>query len=53
VVKLAGPSAGGERLSVAPQVEHMHVFDRTSGRRIDPAGEENTASRLAAADTAD
>src|ERR1700733_14076401 len=28
VVKLAGPSAGGERLSVAPQVEHMHVFDR-------------------------
>ena len=53
VVKLAGPSAGGERLSVAPQVEHMHVFDRASGRRIDPVGEENMASRLAAADTAD
>ena len=53
VVKLAGPSAGGERLSVAPQVEHMHVFDRASGRRIDPIGEENLASRLAAADTAD
>jgi sn-glycerol 3-phosphate transport system ATP-binding protein len=53
VVKLAGASAGGERLSVAPQVEHMHVFDRASGRRIDPVGEENMASRLAAADTAD
>ena len=52
VVKLVGPSAGGERLSVAPQVEHMHVFDRASGRRIDPVGEENVASRLAAADTA-
>jgi sn-glycerol 3-phosphate transport system ATP-binding protein len=53
VVKLAGPSGGGERLSVTPQVEHMHVFDRASGRRIDPVGEENMASRLAAADTAD
>jgi sn-glycerol 3-phosphate transport system ATP-binding protein len=53
VVKLLGPSAGGERLSVAPQVEHMHVFDRASGQRIDPVGEENRASRLAAADTAD
>jgi sn-glycerol 3-phosphate transport system ATP-binding protein len=53
VVKLVGPGMGGERLSVAPQVEHMHVFDRASGRRIDPIGEENMATRLAAADTAD
>jgi sn-glycerol 3-phosphate transport system ATP-binding protein len=53
VVKLMGPSLGGERLSVAPQTEHMHVFDRASGRRIDPVDEENVATPLAAADTAD
>ena len=45
VVKLAGPSAGGERLSVAPAARALHVFDRASGRRIDPIGEENMASR--------
>ena len=33
----------GERLTVAPQLEHLHVFDRASGRRIDPIGEETAA----------
>jgi sn-glycerol 3-phosphate transport system ATP-binding protein len=52
-VKLAGPAAAAERLSVAPLLEHLHVFDRTSGRRIDPIGEETVTPPLAAADTAD
>jgi sn-glycerol 3-phosphate transport system ATP-binding protein len=52
-VKLAGPAPRGDRLSVAPRLEHLHVFDRTSGRRIDPIGEETVTLPLAAADTAD
>ena len=48
-VKLAGPAPAGDRLSVAPQPEHLHVFDETSGRRIDPIGEETAAPPLAAA----
>ena len=52
-VKLMGAFPGGERLSVAPQLEHLHVFDQASGERIDPYGAENVTRRLAAADTAD
>ena len=53
VIKLAGPFPGGEHLSVAPKLEHLHVFDRASGLRIDPAGAEIAARPLAAADIAD
>jgi sn-glycerol 3-phosphate transport system ATP-binding protein len=52
VVKLAG-RASGERMQVAPQIEHLHVFDQTTGARIDPIGAEIPTTRLAAADTAD
>jgi sn-glycerol 3-phosphate transport system ATP-binding protein len=52
-VKLVGPPPPGDRLSVAPQLEHLHVFDEPSGRRIDPIGEETAIPPLAAADTAD
>jgi sn-glycerol 3-phosphate transport system ATP-binding protein len=52
-VKLVGPPPPGDRLSVAPQLEHLHVFDEPSGRRIDPIGKETATSPLAAADTAD
>ena len=48
-VKLVGPAPPGDRLAVAPQPEHLHVFDQASGRRIDPIGEETAATRLAAA----
>ena len=53
VVKLVGPCPSGERLSVTPQVAYLHVFDQASGERIDPAGAEIGAHRLAAADIAD
>jgi sn-glycerol 3-phosphate transport system ATP-binding protein len=53
VVRLAGAAPAGERLTVRSQLQHLHVFDRTSGRRIDPSREENPVSNLAAADTAD
>jgi sn-glycerol 3-phosphate transport system ATP-binding protein len=53
VIKLAGPFPGGEHLSAAPKLEHLHVFDRASGLRIDPAGAEIAARPLAAADIAD
>jgi sn-glycerol 3-phosphate transport system ATP-binding protein len=53
VVKLTGPAPPGDRLEVRPQPEHLHVFDQTSGQRIDPIGEENVAGWLAAAGTAD
>ncbi len=53
VVKLTGPALGGDRLSVTPQIGHVHVFDQASGRRIDPIGEEIPAARLAAAETSD
>jgi sn-glycerol 3-phosphate transport system ATP-binding protein len=52
-VKMMGAFAGGERLSVAPQREHLHVFDQASGRRIDPHVGENVTRPLAAADSAD
>ncbi|HXA23126.1 MAG TPA: sn-glycerol-3-phosphate ABC transporter ATP-binding protein UgpC [Acetobacteraceae bacterium] len=53
VVRLAGAAPAGERLTVRPQPQYLHVFDRASGKRIDPSGEENRALRLAAAGTAD
>jgi sn-glycerol 3-phosphate transport system ATP-binding protein len=53
VVKLPGAAPPGERIVVHPQPEHLHVFDRATGRRIDPIGEENPADRLAALGTAD
>jgi sn-glycerol 3-phosphate transport system ATP-binding protein len=52
-VRLTGPAPGGDRLSVAPLREHLHVFDQASGRRIDPIGEETVTAPLAAAGTAD
>jgi sn-glycerol 3-phosphate transport system ATP-binding protein len=52
-VKLAGPAPAADRLSVAPQLEHLHVFNRISERRIDPIGEETVTLPLAAVDTAD
>jgi sn-glycerol 3-phosphate transport system ATP-binding protein len=52
-VKLVGPPPPGERLSVAPQIDNLHVFDRASGRRIDPIGEETATPPLAAVHTAD
>jgi hypothetical protein len=36
-----------------PQLEHLHVFDRENGKRIDPIVQETAASLLAAVDTAD
>jgi sn-glycerol 3-phosphate transport system ATP-binding protein len=53
VMRLAGAAPPGQRLAVHPQPEHLHVFDEITGRRIDPIGEENAATRLAAASTAD
>jgi len=38
---------------VAPVLEHLHVFDRSDGRLIDPLGAETVACRLAAVGTAD
>jgi sn-glycerol 3-phosphate transport system ATP-binding protein len=52
-VKLVGPPPPGDRVSVSPQLEHLHVFDQASGRRIDPIREETVIPPLAAADTAD
>ena len=52
-VKLVGPPPPGDRLSVAPQLEHLHVFDQGSGRRIDPIHEETATPPLAAVGTAD
>jgi sn-glycerol 3-phosphate transport system ATP-binding protein len=52
-VKLVGPPPPGERLSVAPQLAHLHVFDQASGRRIDPIREETVGPPLAAVHSAD
>ena len=49
VVRVAGAAPAGERLTVWPQPRHLHVFDRASGRRIDPVGEENRTLHLVAA----
>jgi sn-glycerol 3-phosphate transport system ATP-binding protein len=47
-VKLAGPVPAGERLTVWPALAHLHVFDRATGLRIEPAA----APTLAQADAA-
>jgi hypothetical protein len=52
-VKLTGAGPTGDQLSVAPQLEHLHVFDHDSGQRIDPNHEEIATTRLAAVGTAD
>jgi sn-glycerol 3-phosphate transport system ATP-binding protein len=52
-VKLSGGPPTSDRVSVVPQSEHLHVFDRPSGQRIDSVVAETSAARLAAADTAD
>jgi len=49
VVKLAGPVPPTDRLAVWPIPTQLHVFDRATGRRIDPVGDESTATRLARA----
>jgi sn-glycerol 3-phosphate transport system ATP-binding protein len=53
VVRLTGAAPAGERLTVRPQPQYLHVFDRVSGRRIDPSREEKPATYLAAVGTAD
>jgi sn-glycerol 3-phosphate transport system ATP-binding protein len=53
VVRVAGAAPAGDRLIVRPQPRHLHVFDRTSGQRIDPIGEENRTRHLVAAGTPD
>jgi sn-glycerol 3-phosphate transport system ATP-binding protein len=52
-VRLAGQPPGGELLSVIPALEHVHVFDRASGRRIEPIGRETITLPLAAVGAAD
>jgi sn-glycerol 3-phosphate transport system ATP-binding protein len=52
-VKLAGAPPAGQYLSVTPAAEHLHVFDKTTGRRIEPAGRARATTPLAAVDTAD
>jgi sn-glycerol 3-phosphate transport system ATP-binding protein len=52
-VKLPGAVVTGERLLVAPQLQHLHVFSGSTGQRIDPIGEETATTRLAAVSTAD
>jgi sn-glycerol 3-phosphate transport system ATP-binding protein len=40
VVKLAGAAPAGERLTVRPDLAHLHLFDRETGQRIEaPAGQ--------------
>jgi sn-glycerol 3-phosphate transport system ATP-binding protein len=52
-VKLVGPAPAGDRLAVVPQLQHLHVFDQATGRRIEPIDAQTAVSRLAALDTAD
>jgi sn-glycerol 3-phosphate transport system ATP-binding protein len=52
-VKLPGAAVTDERMSVAPQLQHLHVFNGSTGQRIDPIGEETATTRLAAVGTAD
>jgi sn-glycerol 3-phosphate transport system ATP-binding protein len=49
VVKL--PTSGDltDRIPVAPMAEHVHVFDRQTGLRIDPDRVESVSTRLEAA----
>jgi sn-glycerol 3-phosphate transport system ATP-binding protein len=52
-VKLAGSAPAGERLSVTPVLERLHVFSAASGQRIGPGAAESAPPRLAAVGTAD
>ncbi len=52
VVKLAGPAPATDWLAVWPVPGQLHVFDRATGRRIEPIGTETTATPLARAATA-
>jgi sn-glycerol 3-phosphate transport system ATP-binding protein len=52
-VKLAGPPPPGQTLSVAFALEHLHVFDQATGRRIEPIGQATASTPLAAVGTAD
>jgi sn-glycerol 3-phosphate transport system ATP-binding protein len=47
VVKLAGPAPATDRLTVWPMPGQLHVFDRATGRRIEPIGTQNSAIPLA------
>jgi sn-glycerol 3-phosphate transport system ATP-binding protein len=47
VVKLAGPAPAAERLTVWPMPGQLHVFARTTGRRIEPIGTGKAATPLA------
>lgn len=38
-IKVPGHAPAGETIEVAIQAEHLHVFDRVTGLRIDPAHE--------------
>ena len=53
VVRLAVPAPPGERLTVRPHHGICTCSIGHPGQRIDPIGEENMATPLAAADTAD
>jgi sn-glycerol 3-phosphate transport system ATP-binding protein len=43
VVKLAGPAPAGDRLHVELRREHLHVFDRATGGRIEAVGTDTLA----------
>ncbi|MDR3537226.1 MAG: sn-glycerol-3-phosphate ABC transporter ATP-binding protein UgpC [Acetobacteraceae bacterium] len=49
VVKLSGHAPPGETLTVALQPAQLHVFDRASGRRIEPIGAETGRPALVGA----
>jgi len=49
VVKLTGPAPATDRLSVWPTPGQLHVFDRATGRRIEPIGARSAAVPLARA----
>jgi sn-glycerol 3-phosphate transport system ATP-binding protein len=47
VVKLTGPAPASERFTVWPMPGHLHVFDRGTGRRIEPIRTISAATPLA------
>jgi sn-glycerol 3-phosphate transport system ATP-binding protein len=49
VVKVIGHAPVGESLTVAPQPAQLHVFDRETGRRIEPIGADGALHTLVAA----
>jgi sn-glycerol 3-phosphate transport system ATP-binding protein len=48
VVKVTGYAPGGETLTVAPLTAQLHVFDRETGRRIEPIGARGVSNDLVA-----